>query len=73
KGQLIVLELFKSLRANPTTLLPRSTYNKYAQAENEQAQQRVICDYIAGMTNTYASRLYAKLFTPTQGSVFDVL
>ncbi len=73
KGQLIVLDLFKSLRANPTTLLPRSTYAKYAQAESEQAQQRVICDYIAGMTNTYASRLYAKLFTPTQGSVFDVL
>jgi len=73
KGQLIVLELFKSLRANPSTLLPSSTYLKYQSASNEQAQQRVISDYIAGMTNTYASRLYAKLFTPTQGSVFDVL
>ncbi|MDG6773236.1 anti-phage deoxyguanosine triphosphatase [Thiomicrorhabdus sp. ZW0627] len=73
KGQLIVLELFKSLRANPSTLLPRSSYQKYQAAESEQAQQRVISDYIAGMTNTYASRLYAKLFTPTQGSVFDVL
>ncbi|WP_338064754.1 hypothetical protein [Thiomicrorhabdus aquaedulcis] len=30
-------------------------------------------DYIAGMTNTYASRLYAKLFTPSQGSIFDRL
>lgn len=73
KGQLIVLELFKSLRANPSTLLPSSTYVKYQSASSEQAQQRVISDYIAGMTNTYASRLYAKLFTPTQGSVFDVL
>jgi dGTPase len=73
KGQLIVLELFKSLRANPSTLLPTSTYVKYRDADSEQAQQRVISDYIAGMTNTYASRLYAKLFTPTQGSVFDVL
>lgn len=73
KGQLIVLELFKSLRANPSTLLPSSTYLKYQSAPSEQTQQRVISDYIAGMTNTYASRLYAKLFTPTQGSVFDVL
>ncbi|QCU89849.1 anti-phage deoxyguanosine triphosphatase [Thiomicrorhabdus sediminis] len=73
KGQLIVLELFKSLRANPSALLPTSSYNKYLQAETEQAQQRVISDYIAGMTNTYASRLYAKLFTPTQGSIFDRL
>lgn len=73
KGQLIVLELFKALRANPGTLLPSNAYEKYQKAENEQAQQRVISDYIAGMTNTYASRLYAKLFTPTQGSIFDRL
>ena len=73
KGQLIVLDLFKSLRANPDTLLPTSSYKKYEEATTEQAQQRVISDYIAGMTNTYASRLYAKFFTPTQGSVFDML
>ncbi len=73
KGQLIVLELFKSLRANPSALLPSNAYEKYKLAENEQAQQRVISDYIAGMTNTYASRLYEKLFTPTQGSIFDRL
>ena len=71
KGQLIVLELFKSLRANPAALLPRSTYAKYQKAESTMAQQRVISDYIAGMTNTYAARMYAKLFMPTQGSIFD--
>ncbi len=73
KGQLIVLELFKSLRANPSTLLPSTAYKKYQAAPSEQAQQRVISDYIAGMTNTYAARLYAKLFTPAQGSIFDRL
>lgn len=73
KGQLIVLELFKSLRANPSALLPSKNYAKYMAQESEQQQQRVISDYIAGMTNTYASRLYAKLFTPSQGSIFDML
>ena len=73
KGQLIVMELFKSLRANPQALLPKGTYRRYQKANSEQAQQRVICDYIAGMTNVYASKLYAKLFTPEQGSVFDRL
>jgi len=73
KGQLIVMELFKSLRANPKALLPKGTYRRYQAAESEQAQQRVICDYIAGMTNVYASKLYAKFFTPEQGSVFDRL
>ncbi|MBN2646919.1 MAG: deoxyguanosinetriphosphate triphosphohydrolase family protein [Thiotrichales bacterium] len=73
KGQLIVLELFKSLRANPSALLPAKTYAKFQAQETEQERQRVISDYIAGMTNTYASRLYAKLFTATQGSIFDRL
>lgn len=73
KGQLIVLELFKSLRANPSALLPSKNHAKYLAQETEQEQQRVISDYIAGMTNTYASRLYAKLFTPSQGSIFDML
>lgn len=73
KGQQVVLELFKALRANPATLLPSKSYAKYQAADTEQAKQRVISDYIAGMTNTYASRLYAKLFTPAQGSVFDLL
>lgn len=73
KGQLIVLDLFKSLRANPKALLPRNSYKKYANAESERAQQRVIADYIAGMTNTYAGRLHKKLFSPTEGSIFDRL
>lgn len=73
KGQLIVLDLFKSLRANPEALLPRNTYHKYEHAESERAQQRIISDYISGMTNTYASRLYEKFFTASQGSIFDRL
>ncbi|WP_019556429.1 anti-phage deoxyguanosine triphosphatase [Thiomicrorhabdus arctica] len=73
KGQLIVLELFKSLRANPSALLTTTAYEKYKNAPTEQAKQRVISDYIAGMTNTYAARLYAKLFTPAHGSIFDRL
>lgn len=71
KGQLITLDLFKSLRANPQALLPRNTFMKYDTAESERDRQRVISDYIAGMTNTYASRLYEKFFTASQGSIFD--
>lgn len=73
KGQLIVLELFQSMRANPSSLLPKKNYQKFLAQETEQQKQRIICDYISGMTNTYASRLHAKLFTPTQGSIFDLL
>ena len=73
KGQLIVLDLFKSLRANPKALLPRNTFEEYQKAESERAQQRAISDYIAGMTNNYASRLHNKLFNASEGSIFDRL
>ncbi|MCD6616193.1 anti-phage deoxyguanosine triphosphatase [Aeromonas veronii] len=70
KGQQIVLKLFEVLKSNPERLLPRSTFDKYVNAENKE---RVICDYISGMTDNYATKLYHKLFTPSNGSIFDKL
>lgn len=70
KGQEIVIKLFEILSSNAKNLLPKSTYNQYEKAANKN---RVICDYISGMTDAYASRLYHKLFTPNMGSVFDRL
>lgn len=70
KGQKIVVELFEVLSNNPKNLLPSSTLQQYEKAENKN---RIICDYISGMTDAYASRLYHKLFTPNMGSVFDRL
>lgn len=70
KGQKIVVELFQVLSNNPNQLLPQSTYHQYTISENKN---RVICDYISGMTDAYAARLYHKLFTPNMGSVFDRL
>jgi len=71
KGQLIVMTLFEALEANADRLLPANTLAKFNRAKDERAKKRVICDYIAGMTNTYASKLYEKFFLPKQGSVFD--
>lgn len=71
KGQLIVMTLFEALEANADRLLPANTLAKFNQADSERACKRVICDYIAGMTNNYASKLYEKFFLPKQGSVFD--
>lgn len=70
KGQKIVVELFQVLSNNPKELLPNSTYEQYQKSENKK---RVICDYISGMTDAYAARLYHKIFTPNMGSVFDRL
>lgn len=68
KGQQMVLSLFEVLQENPKRLLPSSTYEKYSQSQNPK---RVICDYISGMTDNYATKLYHKLFSPDMGSIFD--
>ena len=35
--------------------------------------ERRVCDYIAGMTDPYAERIYHRLFTPGMGSSRDEL
>ncbi|MFG0457306.1 anti-phage deoxyguanosine triphosphatase [Shewanella mangrovisoli] len=70
KGQQIVLRLFEVLKENPKRLLPSTTLQQYERAENKE---RVLCDYISGMTDNYATKLYHKLFSPSMGSIFDRL
>ncbi|OTS53359.1 anti-phage deoxyguanosine triphosphatase [Acinetobacter pittii] len=73
KGQKLVIELFEALASDPLRLLPSTTVAKYKQVETETEKQRVICDYISGMTDEYATRLYEKIYYPHKGSIFDRL
>jgi dGTPase len=70
KGQQIILKLFEVLNTNPSRLLPRNVFEIYEKSQNKE---RIICDYVSGMTDTYATKLYHKLYTPNIGSVFDRL
>ena len=73
KGRKIVLSIFEALSSDPEMLLPKSFQDLWKSAKNEQEQKRIICDYIAGMTDQYANRFYQRLFLPGHGSVFDRL
>lgn len=73
KGQKLVIELFDALNSDPARLLPENSLKRY-QAENDEAKKkRIVCDFIAGMTDEYATRLYEKLHYPHKGSIFDRL
>lgn len=80
KGQKLIIELFQVLAKDPERFLPKSTRVIWKNAkaslpvqEHESAQLRVICDFIAGMTDDYATKFYEKFFTPNKGSIFDRL
>lgn len=63
KGQQVVMELFQAFASDPERLLPINTRSRWLQAgEDNESQARVIADYIAGMTDDYANRLFQTLF-----------
>ncbi|GFM85098.1 deoxyguanosinetriphosphate triphosphohydrolase-like protein [Pseudomonas cichorii] len=70
KGQQMIVKLFDAISANPSRLLPKKYYKRYV---SENSEKRVVCDYLAGTTDDYATRLYHKIFTPSSGSIFDKL
>ncbi|MEW6982650.1 anti-phage deoxyguanosine triphosphatase [Colwelliaceae bacterium 6471] len=71
RGQQIVMELFEAIASDPTRLLPSNTAKRWVLAkENGDNHQRVIADYVAGMTDEYATRLYQTLFLPGSNAAY---
>ncbi|RKF23465.1 dNTP triphosphohydrolase [Altericroceibacterium spongiae] len=71
KGQMMVIAVFEVMKSDPEHFLPRDFYEK-CQAQNADPL-RIICDYVAGMTDSYLLQTYERLFAPRMGSVFDKL
>ena len=68
KGQQVIIRLFDVFASNPERLLPTDVHSAWIESGR---RRRVIADYIAGMTDVSAGRLYHKLHSPTAGSIFD--
>lgn len=60
KGQRILTEMFQIFESDPERLLPRNTAQRWLNAPDAY-KKRVICDYIAGMSDAYALKLYHQL------------
>lgn len=68
KGQTMVVAVFEAMAAEPRRLLPTDTYAAYSAVGGDS---RVICDYIAAMTDRALLKTYDRCFSPRMGSVFD--
>ncbi len=73
KGQLVVMELFEAFASDPDRLLPENTQVRWRKACESGNGMRVLADYISGMTDEFASRLYSNIFSPKQGGIQDSL
>ncbi len=64
KGQQLVMELFDVFASDPERLLPDNTKMRWIKAEENGRGMRVIADYISGMTDEFAAKLYNNIFLP---------
>lgn len=68
KGQRVITQLFDEFISEPKSLIPN--WNEMDQIDTNE---RRVCDYIAGMTDSFAEKIYHRLFTPGIGSSRDEL
>ena len=52
-------------------LLPDEQACEIEEAETPSERARLVCDFLAGMTDGFAARMYQRLFSPGFGSIGD--
>lgn len=81
KGRVMLARLFATLAEHyiggthrPLVLLSGDFERELRTAgSSAAAKARIICDYLAGMTDGYATRIYKRLFDPDFGSIVDLV
>jgi dGTPase len=77
KGRVILEGIFEAfsesyLNGDGLRLMPESFDRMIRLKEDRRARARVLCDYIAGMTDGFAIRTYKRLYDPDFGSLLDL-
>ncbi len=78
KGKEVLRRLFAVLDQGQESigLFPEDhgeDYERVLLDGDEAARKRIICDFLAGMTDSYAMRFYSRLFVPGEGSFYEML
>lgn len=72
-GQTVVQRLFEAISSNPGSLLDNKNRALFSEATDDKAALRVVCDYIANMTDEYAYRMHERLFGFNTRTIFERL
>lgn len=74
RGYDIIKKMFLRLSSDEGyKLLPEDFQKLYFAASTDQGKKRVICDFIAGMTDRYAVEFYGRLFSENPKTIFKPL
>ena len=77
KGRVILGGIFEAfsesyLSQSGLRIMPESFDRIIHLTQDRRTRARVLCDYIAGMTDGFAIRTYTQLFDPGFGSILDL-
>jgi dGTPase len=53
--------------------LPEADAAEIEEANTAEKKARLVCDFLAGMTDGYAARTFRRLFEPGFGSIGDLV
>ena len=70
RGYEIVKTIFDKLANDGHLLLPDDCRKLYEEAKSVAAKKRIICDFVAGMTDRYAVEFYGRLKSENAQSIF---
>lgn len=74
RGREIVKKIFKTLSSdNGSMLLPSDFKETYHSFRDDTERKRLVCDFIAGMTDRYALEYYARITTEQAQTIFKPL
>jgi len=80
KGDHMLTRLFRALEENYLSgnkprlvLLSRDFEDEMAATADPNIRARILCDYLAGMTDGFATRIYKRMFDPDFGSIVDLV
>lgn len=74
RGYEIIKKMFERLtEKDGYRLLPEDFQSIYFQAKTDEGKRRVICDFVAGMTDRYAVEFYGRLFSQNPQTIFKPL
>ena len=73
RGQRMVQRIFETVAGDPERFLPASYLKGWGAAPDDRARLRAVCDYVAGMADPQATRVYERLFVPRAGTAFERL
>lgn len=72
RGKDIVKKIFYALESNTGHLLmPDDFRNLYNNLTDKSEKRRVICDFIAGMTDRYALQFFSRLFSTNPETIYS--